>query len=113
MSFTVTTRVAMAHLRAASAQPASLAPPERDVTRQPDHHLGGQRRSLTGSLYEDGGRGKWAIRSSSAGWSAGCILAAGDERVQVERPQPRSGEDDDLDARGTGGTMGAPMNRSG
>ena len=24
--------------------------------------------------------------------------AAGDERVQVERPQPRSGEDDDLDA---------------
>jgi hypothetical protein len=32
--------------------------------------------------------------------------AAGDERVQVERPQPRSGEDDDLDARGTGCTMG-------
>jgi len=32
--------------------------------------------------------------------------AAGDERVQVERPQPRSGEDDDLDAGGTGGIMG-------
>jgi len=39
--------------------------------------------------------------------------AAGDERVQVERPQPRSGEDDDLDARGTGGTMRTPMNRNG
>ena len=37
--------------------------------------------------------------------------AAGDERVQVERPLPRSGEDDDLDARGTGGTMKAPGNR--
>src|SRR5439155_11972021 len=48
MSFTVTTRVAMAHLRTASAQPASLAPPDRDVTCQPDHHLGGPRRSLTG-----------------------------------------------------------------
>jgi hypothetical protein len=32
--------------------------------------------------------------------------AAGDEWVRVERPQPRSGEDDDLDARGTGCTMG-------
>ena len=38
--------------------------------------------------------------------------AAGDERVQVERPQPRSGEDDDLDARGTGGTMGTLLARS-
>ena len=38
-------------------------------------------------------------------------VAAGDEWVQVERPQPRSGEDDDLDARGTGGTMDAPGNR--
>jgi hypothetical protein len=26
------------------------------------------------------------------------LAAVGDERVQVERPQPRSGEDDDLDA---------------
>jgi hypothetical protein len=46
------------------------------------------------------------------GWSANRHVAAGDERVQVERPQPRSGEDDDLDARGTGGTMGTPMNGS-
>jgi hypothetical protein len=28
----------------------------------------------------------------------GVWSAVGDERVQVERPQPRSGEDDDLDA---------------
>jgi hypothetical protein len=28
----------------------------------------------------------------------GISAAVGDERVQVERPQPRSGEDDDLDA---------------
>ena len=34
-------------------------------------------------------------------WSAGLCAAVGDERVQVERPQPRSGEDD-LEARGTG-----------
>ena len=32
-------------------------------------------------------------------------VAAGDGWVQVERLQPRSGEDDDLDARGTGGRM--------
>jgi len=33
------------------------------------------------------------------GWLVvGGHVAAGDERVQVERPQPRSGEDDDLDA---------------
>jgi len=32
----------------ASAQPASLASPSRDVTCQPSHHLGGPRRSLTG-----------------------------------------------------------------
>ena len=38
-------------------------------------------------------------------------VAVGEERVQVERPQPRSGEDDDLDARGSGGTMEAPGNR--
>src|SRR5690348_7102978 len=47
-----------------------------------------------------------------AGWSAGGS-AVGDERVQVERPQPRSGEDDDLDARGTGGTMRGPSNGNG
>ena len=38
-------------------------------------------------------------------------VAAGDEWVQVERPQPRSGENDDLDARGTGGTIDPPGNR--
>jgi len=37
-------------------------------------------------------------------------VAAGGERVQVERPQPQSGEDDDLDARRTGGTMEVPGN---
>ena len=65
------------------------------------------------TLYEDGGRTSGQIRSSS--WPVGrrAVPAAGDERVQVERPQPRSGEDDDLDARGTGGTMGAPRNRKG
>ena len=42
---------------------------------------------------------------SFVGCSANRHVAVGDERVQVERPQPRSGEDDDLDARGTGGTM--------
>ena len=56
-------------------------------------------RSEAEPLYEDGGRGKWAVRSFS-GWLVGGLHpAAGDERVQVERPQPRSGEDDDLDAR--------------
>jgi hypothetical protein len=40
-------------------------------------------------------------------------VAAGGERVQVERPQPRSGEDDDLDARRTGGTMEVPGNGCG
>jgi len=50
-----------------------------------------------------GSRGKPVLCS----WRlvGGLHAAAGDERVQVERPQPRSGEDDDLDARGTGGTM--------
>src|SRR5690242_14874406 len=38
-------------------------------------------------------------------------VAAGDEWVQVERPQPRSGEDDDLDARGSGGTMAMPTDQ--
>ena len=48
------------------------------------------------------------------GWLVGGLHpAGGDERVQVERPQPRSGEDDDLDARGAGGIMGTPMNRNG
>jgi len=48
------------------------------------------------------------------GWLVGGLHpAGGDERVQVERPQPRSGEDDDLDARGTGGIMATPMNRNG
>jgi hypothetical protein len=72
------------------------------------------RRSVTGRqpLYEDGGRGKWANPFFSC-WIVGWLHpAAGDERVQVERPQPRSGEDADLDARGTGGTMGTPMNRN-
>ena len=50
-----------------------------------------------------GQEGKPVLRS----WRlvGGLQAAAGDERVEVERPQPRSGEDDDLDARGTGGTM--------
>ncbi len=39
-------------------------------------------------------------------WLVGGLrVAVGDERVQVERPQPRSGEDDDLDARRTGSTI--------
>jgi hypothetical protein len=50
------------------------------------------------SLYEDGGRGKWAIRRLLWRLVGALCVAAGDERVQVERPQPRSGEDDDLDA---------------
>ncbi len=44
-----------------------------------------------------------ASRSRRSRISATCAaskwhIAAGDERVQVERPQPRSGDDDDLDA---------------
>jgi hypothetical protein len=39
------------------------------------------------------------------------LPCAGHERVQVKRPLPRSGEDDDLNARGIGGTMrSAPRN---
>ena len=37
------------------------------------------------------------------------ILLPVTSRVQVERPQPRSGEDDDLDARGIGGMLETPM----
>src|SRR6478672_4485699 len=51
MSFTVTTRVAIGGLRGERRQrnPASLLSPDRDVTHQPDHHLGGPRRSLISS----------------------------------------------------------------
>src|SRR6478752_8910804 len=66
------------------------------------------------SLYEDGGRGQEANPFFVlGGWSAACTPLPVMSGVQVERPQPRSGEDDDLDARGTGGTMGTPMNRNG
>jgi hypothetical protein len=41
----------------------------------------------------------------------GLRTAADDQRVQLERPQSRSGEDADMDARGTGGWMRAPGNR--
>ena len=49
MSFTVTTRLAMAHLRSGvSSTPQPWPSPSRHATYQPSHHLGGPRQSLTG-----------------------------------------------------------------
>jgi hypothetical protein len=77
---------------------------------EPIHRLLGRQQN---ALYEDGGRTQVGSVLFPARLVGGAEPAAGDERVQVERPQPRSGEDDDLDARGTGGTMRTPMNRNG
>ena len=77
---------------------------------KPIHRLRGRQQN---ALYEDGGRGKGESVVSAVGWSASCAALPVDEQVQVERPQPRSGEDVDLDARGTGGTMGTPLNQKG
>jgi len=47
----------------ASAQPASLAPPDGDVTCQPDHDLGGPRRSLCSLVGATTGPARRAARS--------------------------------------------------
>ena len=54
--------------------------------------------AVVSALYEDGGRGKGKSAVLLGRLVGGWHVAAGEERVQVERPQPRSGEDDDLDA---------------
>ena len=90
----------------AAAVPAPAPPlPTATLVRPAGRFIAGL------SMKTGAGAGGQSVLS---GWLVGGLhLAAGDERVQVERPQPRSGEDDDLDARGTGGTMRTPGNQEG
>ena len=97
-----------------TSRAASTRKPGRSRVRATHTTFEDRLRSLSRSLSMKTGAGaRGRIRCFPGRVVGGWHVAAGDERVQVERPQPRSGEDDDLDARGTGGTMEAPGNRGG